>query len=1071
MAISYRNEEHGSASLSWRTKFLWLVLAMMLTSFLGSTLYSLIMRPFVTLGAITIFFCLMWYCGSDTNALHSSNEFENIFWTLMCMFSMVVFLALPDSPLNIASISSPSGAVGIPLLVVCGPSIALWAFRRSHRAELTEKPGVFLRRVSSQLLQHSTPAEMNIVKEAVASLDDYLRQLDHKYLPSTLNKFYNYNRILYAESKIIQIFREATSDKRHFSYLVLKSKLPLILYKVKDHPMMPHRRMLIQVLSTERLHDENVPARALVLHALQQLKVSSDRETIEIAVRNIICGTHGRDLTELKALIDSKGCYQSLHKLVYHDLKTRSIRHEISRHMITEAHLLRNSSHSLLSARDRRSSSGLDGGPSGLRRNYSMPSFQKIKEQYDRMSDANNLNYGDDYLVDQMNIRGATNEYEILAGSAQALSANDTSGPYEFSVNRRIFENCHTKVLSDVDDTLVCSGGMHPAGCDTDYPRKTVYPGVGAFYRELDLGVAHPEPWPSSANDSYNILGNLVFLSARPHVYKDLTENKSYEKFIKYYQDGVLHCVPTLLPGSMTKGADFLLRERLEPLAENKYTNFKEYASLYPEYDFVFIGDNGQADVRAAAKMMEVPFANLKMAYIHKVQDGETYGLPPKGDKRLDKFYFFTNYVQAGTHAYEHQLISFEGIKRLLQQANDEFDAIEPSLAKEHRQALREDIDEATKECLRDIHEKDPLFRLERHQAEGSQKGENEDDKADGKTDTNKDGVESRGNPDGQREDAVSSAPSEPPSALAGEKACGISRALRRGGTLALHETALSLPPLVLGHGALVNEISKAVETLSTLKTDWHLRQSCLEKLARVVLGWSEREPAAEDLARFDRDLAGPLVVQIRDDRSAIVRQASMLCIVLGASHYVSYLSPHLLPGMIEPLLKQCTVTVAVVAESATQALYCLCGCGCRKVLEALMKQYKHVHPVARRRVMEVMSTEVCGSCDQWAKCGQGLQQLSGEAIRAALHDNSPPVRQAARLALCRLRCLGCSPDLTQVLWQTLDAAQRKTAEDLLAAGPSVLFAEDPDEECQHFNRSITEVSRSPRPRRCGGSP
>ncbi|KAF4759247.1 hypothetical protein FOZ63_012158, partial [Perkinsus olseni] len=182
---------------------------------------------------------------------------------------------------------------------------------------------------------------------------------------------------------------------------------------------------------------------------------------------------------------------------------------------------------------------------------------------------------------------------------AQALSANDTSGPYEFSVNRRIFENCHTKVLSDVDDTLVCSGGMHPAGCDTDYPRKTVYPGVGAFYRELDLGVAHPEPWPSSANDSYNILGNLVFLSARPHVYKDLTENKSYEKFIKYYQDGVLHCVPTLLPGSMTKGADFLLRERLEPLAENKYTNFKEYASLYPEYDFVFIGDNGQADVRA----------------------------------------------------------------------------------------------------------------------------------------------------------------------------------------------------------------------------------------------------------------------------------------------------------------------------------------------------------------------------------------------------------------------------------------------------------------------------------------
>lgn len=33
------------------------------------------------------------------------------------------------------------------------------------------------------------------------------------------------------------------------------------------------------------------------------------------------------------------------------------------------------------------------------------------------------------------------------------------------------------KVLSDVDDTLCCSGGMYPAGIDKQYPKKAIYPG------------------------------------------------------------------------------------------------------------------------------------------------------------------------------------------------------------------------------------------------------------------------------------------------------------------------------------------------------------------------------------------------------------------------------------------------------------------------------------------------------------------------------------------------------------------------------------------------------------------
>lgn len=39
-------------------------------------------------------------------------------------------------------------------------------------------------------------------------------------------------------------------------------------------------------------------------------------------------------------------------------------------------------------------------------------------------------------------------------------------------------------------------GGRFPAGVDSRYPHRSVYPGVLDFYRELDLGVNGPSEWP-----------------------------------------------------------------------------------------------------------------------------------------------------------------------------------------------------------------------------------------------------------------------------------------------------------------------------------------------------------------------------------------------------------------------------------------------------------------------------------------------------------------------------------------------------------------------------------------------
>lgn len=60
----------------------------------------------------------------------------------------------------------------------------------------------------------------------------------------------------------------------------------------------------------------------------------------------------------------------------------------------------------------------------------------------------------------------------------------------------------------------------------------------------------------------------------------------------------------------------------LEPLAKTKYHKFIEYIQLYPEFQCIFIGDNGQGDVRAAEMLLtnELYKKNLCRTYIHIVQ-------------------------------------------------------------------------------------------------------------------------------------------------------------------------------------------------------------------------------------------------------------------------------------------------------------------------------------------------------------------------------------------------------------------------------------------------------------------
>jgi hypothetical protein len=254
------------------------------------------------------------------------------------------------------------------------------------------------------------------------------------------------------------------------------------------------------------------------------------------------------------------------------------------------------------------------------------------------------------------------------------------------------------KVLSDVDDTLSCSGGMYPAGVDKRYPKKTIYPGVLAFYRELDLGTQGSEQWEDER------VGNLVFLSARPHVYKDMSEKINFAKFEKLQMVGEdgrkgMHTTPSLLAGDLVSGSQFFVTNDYEHLARKKFDNFRRYVGLYPEFQHVFVCDNGQGDVRAGEMMFDSFPYEFEALYVHVVQPvNKTHGynLERWRDKEFSPF-FFRSYPEAALHAASRHppLIRVKGLQRICQDAVKDFAQIKNWPSEQVKAARRQELNQA----------------------------------------------------------------------------------------------------------------------------------------------------------------------------------------------------------------------------------------------------------------------------------------------------------------------------------------------------------------------------------------
>lgn len=547
--------------------------------------------PIICSCLLSLLYSLYLFIAYEESGVHHAQEFENRFWTVFaCLLAAALFFAR-DSPLAFG-IANPSwGVFGV---ILSGYAMHLWD-RHVHRLAIS-KAG-FLRRSSGGAATSQSLLRLQDLGIEVAAqlekINECLTQIDQLLIPSTINNLINLRYIQSKEREIIKVFEDC--DARALNYLISNVKLGLLFYKIKDHRNFngKNRTDLINLLAYERLQILTVMSRVILLHSLQLMKLRANPRA-EHWVQNILLNTHQDDLSELKTLMDAKGDYFSMTKLIYDDIRSESTRQTILSHIRREA---------------------------------------TVQQTYKQMGTRRKNRV-------QMQWR---------------------------------------KVLSDVDDTLCSSGGMYPAGIDKRYARKTVYPGVLAFYRELDLGTDGPEEWDDDQ------VGNLVFLSARPHLYRDVSEKQNFAKFQLLRADKIdgrkgLHTMPSLLAGDISSGSQYMMTNDFEPLAKKKLDNFERYVSIYPEFKHVFVCDNGQGDVRAAELMSDTFPYEFEGAYVHVVQDvNKTYGYAPDRWREKEfKPFFFRTYPEAALHAASQNppLIRTRGLQRICQEAVKDFQQI-----------------------------------------------------------------------------------------------------------------------------------------------------------------------------------------------------------------------------------------------------------------------------------------------------------------------------------------------------------------------------------------------------------
>jgi hypothetical protein len=226
------------------------------------------------------------------------------------------------------------------------------------------------------------------------------------------------------------------------------------------------------------------------------------------------------------------------------------------------------------------------------------------------------------------------------------------------------------KVLTDVDDTMLANL------VERRYAKGTLYPGVVAFYDALKQ-----EPFATTQVP-------ITTLSARPNPLVGFAEETSLRNVRELTanrlnpsgQSGELKSSVIGTAETLTRSSNKSYLKRLSdrmPFKEEedkigrvKFANCQQFCAVFPEYQYVFVGDSGQADALTAQLLtnglMAEGIARPVTTFIHDLRESsddlravspafrrlsaeDVVGDPPATRRGV---IVFRNYIHAATIAY-----------------------------------------------------------------------------------------------------------------------------------------------------------------------------------------------------------------------------------------------------------------------------------------------------------------------------------------------------------------------------------------------------------------------------------
>ncbi|GAB4822692.1 hypothetical protein N2152v2_009738 [Parachlorella kessleri] len=242
-------------------------------------------------------------------------------------------------------------------------------------------------------------------------------------------------------------------------------------------------RHTLDLLCERRVAELATVSRAVLVDALQKLGLRY-RSLRQLWCKSVLLSTKGLELTYLKAYLDDGGDYHTMYKLAYHDLQG-SVQKEVLEHITREGHAVLadfelHQQHHLASA-----------APEPEPYTQWQLTQQAQRDGGAQPRDASGtLGVAGGGTQQQGGGKVGPDPGGAESGEGVWTAGAPAAQQGQHGCGRHSVGECPPgvvlKILSDIDDTLFCSGGAFPAGTDKRYPKKCFYPGALALYAELD---------------------------------------------------------------------------------------------------------------------------------------------------------------------------------------------------------------------------------------------------------------------------------------------------------------------------------------------------------------------------------------------------------------------------------------------------------------------------------------------------------------------------------------------------------------------------------------------------------